>query len=73
MRALVERTDSFGDKSRFWIAGIDHKACWKQIDILQECSNECCEGNYYNILVWEEFGIYRSAFTGQILTNADII
>lgn len=72
MRALVQKTDSFNIKSTFWICGIDYDSLWYQLDCLQECSTACGYGNYYDILAFEDKGIVKSAYGGNILTNSDI-
>lgn len=69
MRALIERTDSFGEKSSFWVVGFNKQSLWRQLDDLQDCASSCKTGNFYNIIVWEEDGVCINAYSGEIISN----
>jgi len=67
MRAIIEKTDSFGNTSRFIINGYDKRSCWDQMDMLQEMSVECGYKSYFDIIAWEENGVFRSVYDKSIV------
>jgi hypothetical protein len=67
MKALVKRTDSEGVITYFTIIGLDHNACFKQEDELNDHAYECKTGNTFMIIAWGQNNKWISIFDGKEL------
>ena len=69
MIGVVEKTDSFGERTKFDIIGRDIDDIWLQFRELEQYAYACDWGARYDLIEYIEHGIRRCAYSGTILTK----
>jgi len=69
MIGVIEKTDSFGQRTKFDICGCDYDSLIFQETELNSHARHYGTGNSFRLIEWIEFGIRHCAYSGVILTT----